>query len=369
MASHNRRYDIDWVRVIAIGLLLIYHSAIGFQSWGVMIGFITTDKPWPSLWTPMSMLNVWRIPLLFFVSGMGVFFAIQNRNWVQLILERTTRILLPFLFGICAIVPVSVSLWQYYYGWDVTYSVTPGHLWFLGNIFLYVIILSPVFFYLKKNYSGHIARITRKIFGSIAGLGLLFLMFILEAIILEPAPYELYAVTWHGFSLGLIAFGFGFAFVYSGDAFWKLVMTWRWLFLAIALCLYLYRMTQFTYFPPAYVPAIESVSWIIAVFGFASRYLNRPGPVLSYLGQAAYPVYILHMIFLHLGSLFIFRTTMPIPAMYFIVLLFTLAGCFATYEIVRRSALLRPLFGLGFKKRLVKSDAFVCTGQPSSGKI
>jgi hypothetical protein len=39
-----RRYDIDWLRVIAIGLLLIYHVAIGFQSWGTMIGFIACTK-------------------------------------------------------------------------------------------------------------------------------------------------------------------------------------------------------------------------------------------------------------------------------------------------------------------------------------
>src|SRR5450432_3316502 len=100
MLTTNRRYDIDWVRVIAIGLLVIYHTAIGFQPWGMMIGFITTEKPWVSLWTPMAMLNVWRIPLLFYVSGMGVYFAIQNRNWRQLLLERTSRIFVPFVFGI-----------------------------------------------------------------------------------------------------------------------------------------------------------------------------------------------------------------------------------------------------------------------------
>lgn len=61
----NRRYDIDWLRVIAIGLLLIYHIAIGFQPWGVFIGFIQNDEALESIWIPMSMLNVWRIPLLF----------------------------------------------------------------------------------------------------------------------------------------------------------------------------------------------------------------------------------------------------------------------------------------------------------------
>ena len=77
----ERRYDIDWVRVIAIALLLIYHTAIVFQPWATMIFFIQSKESLLGLWALMSMLNVWRIPLLFFVSGMGVYFAIQKRDW------------------------------------------------------------------------------------------------------------------------------------------------------------------------------------------------------------------------------------------------------------------------------------------------
>ena len=117
MITSNRRYDIDWVRVIAIGLLLLYHVAIGFQPWGIMIGFIANEKSWEALWIPMTMLNVWRIPLLFFVSGMGVYCAIQNRNWKQLLQERVGKILLPFLFGVFVIVPINVLIWQYHYHW------------------------------------------------------------------------------------------------------------------------------------------------------------------------------------------------------------------------------------------------------------
>jgi len=62
----DRRHDIDWLRVIAIGLLLIYHIAIIFQPWGLFIGFIQSEESVKTLWTPMTMLNVWRIPLLFY---------------------------------------------------------------------------------------------------------------------------------------------------------------------------------------------------------------------------------------------------------------------------------------------------------------
>ena len=111
----ERRHDIDWLRVIAIGLLLIYHIAIVFQPWAVFIGFIRSSESLNGLWKPMSMLNVWRIPLLFFVSGMGVYFAMRKRNWKELVVERSRRILIPFLFGMVAIVPLHFLIFQSYY--------------------------------------------------------------------------------------------------------------------------------------------------------------------------------------------------------------------------------------------------------------
>ena len=107
-----RRHDIDWLRVITIALLLIYHIAIIFQPWAMFVGFIRSEQPLEGLWTPMSMLNVWRIPILFFVSGMGLFFAMRKRNWKQLIGERARRILLPLLFGIVAIAPLHMFIFQ-----------------------------------------------------------------------------------------------------------------------------------------------------------------------------------------------------------------------------------------------------------------
>ena len=351
MLTANRRYDIDWVRVIAIGLLLIYHVAIGFQPWGIMIGFITNEKTWESLWIPMQMLNVWRIPLLFFVSGMGVYFAIRNRNWKELLLERAGRILIPFLFGMFVIFPISLFIWQYYYQFDRDYSANPGHLWFLGNIFLYVVVLSPVFFYLKKNEDSQFVNSVKRVLGSPLGLLLVIIAFITEALLVKPNPYELYAMTWHGFFLGLLAFFFGFCFVLSGEHFWNMILKWRWLFLTAAILLFVARYFYFDLRAPLYLIPVESNFWIFSVFAFACRYLNRRSNTLNYLSQAAYPVYILHMIFLYLGSMLIFRLDIAQPHQFVLVLLFTGIGCFATYELIRRVNFLRPLFGLKMKER------------------
>jgi glucan biosynthesis protein C len=356
----NRRYDIDWLRVIAIGLLLIYHVAIGFQPWGLLIGFITNDQLWTALWKPMSMLNVWRIPFLFFVSGMGIYFAMQHRNWKQLLQERATRILLPYLFGTFCIFPISVLILQHYYKWDLNYWFNAGHLWFLGNIFAYVLILSPVFFYFKNNENGKVDKFTKRMFSTPLGLLPVVGAFVLEVLLLQPTPYELYAMTWHGFVLGLLAFFFGFCFVLSGDGFWQMIYRWRWFFLVTAIVLYVLRITVFEFRVPGYLMVIESNCWIFSVFAFGYKYLNRGGKTLAYLSQAAYPVYILHMIFLYLGSLLIFPLSLPVQIKFVLVLLFTFAGCFLTYEfLIRRINIIRPLFGVKMKDAPVQKKECV----------
>ena len=351
MSTTNRRYDIDWIRVIAIGLLLIYHVAIGFQPWGMMIAFITNDDPWTSLWIPMSMLNVWRIPLLFFVSGMGVYFALQNRNWKQLIAERAGRILVPFLFGAVAIVPIHWLIWQHNYKFDLAYTPSPGHLWFLANIFTYVMLFAPLFFYLKRNESGKAVRAITKLFSTPLGLLVVIGAFILEAVMLKPFPYEMYAMTWHGFFLGMLAFFFGFCFVLSGSVFWNMVLKYRWMFLLLAIGLFIIRLVYFSMNTPVYLLVTESQCWIVSVFAFGYKYLNRGGKTLTYLSKAAYPVYILHMIFLYLGSLWIFPLSLDVRIKFVLVLLATVGGCLVTYEIIRRIKWIRPLFGVAFTER------------------
>jgi peptidoglycan/LPS O-acetylase OafA/YrhL len=351
METTIRRYDIDWIRVIAIGLLVVYHIGIGFQPWGVFIQFIQNDQPLNGLWIPMSMLNIWRIPLLFFVSGMGLCFALRKRNWWQLMLERSRRILLPFIFGIIFVVPVHIFIWQMYYKQDLVYTIHPVHLWFLGNIFIYVIVLSPLFFYLKKNENGKIHRWVQILFRNPLGLLFIIVAFILEATIIRPDTYETYSMTLHGFFMGMLAFMFGFLIIYSGENFWKTVLRMRWFLISSALVLFLSRYFIFNLKAPDYLLSTESVLWIMTVFGFAYKYLNHPGEKLSYLSQAAYPVYIIHMVFLYLGSYFIMSLDFPATLKFIIIIVLTFTGSFVFYEfVIRRISFIRPLFGLKERK-------------------
>ncbi|MBS1509050.1 MAG: acyltransferase family protein [Bacteroidetes bacterium] len=348
MLTTDRRFDIDWVRVIAIGLLVIYHTAIGFQPWGRMIGFITTEESWVPLWIPMMLLNVWRIPLLFFVSGMGVYFALQRRSWKQLIGERTLRIFVPYVFGIFCIVPIHLLLLRNYYHIDLIYTYDAGHLWFLGNIFVYVLIFTPLFSYLRRNENTPPVQRLKKFIGTPLFLLVVIAAFVAEVLIVKPMPYELYATTRHGFVIGLLAFFFGFCFVLGGDGFSTLITKGRWLFLLGSAALFLWRLMgpALNTPSPMYMVAVESCGWILSVLAFARLYLNHTNKVLRYLTPAAYPVYLFHMIFLYLGATLLFPLKMPAAVQYVLTVLFTLGGSIAAYEVVRRIKWIRALFGI-----------------------
>jgi peptidoglycan/LPS O-acetylase OafA/YrhL len=353
----TRRHDIDWLRAIAIGLLLVYHTVIAFQPWGFMLGFITTDKPLPSLWPPMTIINIWRIPLLFYISGMGVCFASKTRTWKQVLAERSRRILIPFVFGVFIIAPLQSMLVQSFYRQSITYVPGPGHLWFLGNIFAYLVLLLPVFTLLKGRFKARTAVLSR-LFSTPLLLVLVVAAFVIETRCCTPSIYELYALTWHGFFLGLLAFFFGYCFMLAGNPFWGMLLNWRWLFLVLALGLYVHRLLQFPAILPDTWLACESCCWIFAVFAFGYRYLRRPGRALPYLSQAAYPIYIIHMLFLHLACRMILPLELSGWMKFVFVLMLTITGCFASYELViRRLRLLRMLFGLSAAGKRPAMDA------------
>jgi hypothetical protein len=251
-------------------------------------------------------------------------------------------------------------LWQKYYSQDLTYSLQLSHLWFLAYIFIYVLVLSPLFFLLKKYQGGPAYTRLKRLLGSPLGLLGILAIFVLEAILVKPETFETYSMTLHGFLLGMLAFFFGFILVHTGNVFWETVKKWRWLLLLLASALFTFRFIEYELLAPNYLKALESNLWIFAAFGFAYKHLNRPGRPLSYLSQAAYPVYILHMIFLYLGSYLIVPVEIPALIKLFLITAFTFAACFIFYEfVVRRIKVLRPLFGLKNRQALKKSNIIV----------
>jgi len=241
-------------------------------------------------------------------------------------------------------------IFQKYYNMPLGYYPHQGHLWFLGNIFVYVLLLLPIYYYLKKHENGRIKRALSALMGHPGGPLLISLFFVIEVLLVKPQLFEMYAQTWHGFFIGFLAFFFGFLFVYSGKVFWQTVSKWKWLYIGIATVLYIIRFTGFESISNMYITAMESNCWIFGVFGFGYKYLNKPSKTLSYLSQAAYPVYIIHMFVLYAGAMFILPLEIPIQLKFIFIVAFTGLACYLIYEfIIRRIGFLRPLFGLKWK--------------------
>ena len=345
MNRSERRHDIDWLRVIAIALLIVYHVAIIFQPWAIYFGFIQSAETSPTIWIPMALINIWRIPLLFFVSGMGVCFALRRRNWKQLLLDRAKRILLPLTFGSFLIVPIHVYIFQKYYDQAIEYSPNVGHLWFLANICIYVIQIIG-FAFLERNYDYKFFNFFRGQLKRPYFIYLFIIPFILEAELMNPDYFATYVGNSHGFMIGMFAFFFGFLFVAIGNTFWFAVEKLKYVSLVLAFTIYLIRLLFFELNPPHYLSSIESMNWIFAIFGFGYKYLNKPSKLLSELSQAAYPVYIVHMIFLYLGAYLILPLKLSLAVNLILIILFSFTGCYLSYEGIKRIEILRPLFGL-----------------------
>jgi peptidoglycan/LPS O-acetylase OafA/YrhL len=343
----SRRHDVDWLRVIALALLIVYHVVVSFQSWAPSIAFPRNDTTLPWLWIPMAMINVWRIPILFLISGMGVRFAMERRDWKQLLADRTLRILVPFVF--CTyILGIALGIATEHLGWSADFGLQFGHLWFLANIYVYFLCLLPTMVFLKRRPDNGLFRLVARIAAWPMGLLLMALPLMLQAELVHPRYFVLYAATLHGYLLGLICFFLGFLFVSLQDAFWPAVARIRRVALILALSLYLVRLAAFRLQSEiSWLVALECMSWMLALLGYASVHFNRPSRALTYCSRAVYPVYIVHLPVQFILAHFLLPVALPALLKFALLLVGTFGISLLLYEFVlRRIRWIRPLFGM-----------------------
>lgn len=68
--AHTRKHELDWLRVLAFGLLIIYHIGMAYVAdWG---WHVKSSHQSEFLQNLMLWSNQWRMPLLFIISGAAV---------------------------------------------------------------------------------------------------------------------------------------------------------------------------------------------------------------------------------------------------------------------------------------------------------
>jgi hypothetical protein len=133
----TRRYDLDWIRVIAFFLLILYHVGMFYVPWD---WHVKSPHTVPVLEPVMMLTSPWRLTLLFLVSGAATRFMADKMAVGALTRARVARLLPPLLLGIFVVVPPQsffeivekVAASDTYASFYVKYVTSSGH-WCRGT--------------------------------------------------------------------------------------------------------------------------------------------------------------------------------------------------------------------------------------------
>ena len=374
-----RHYGLDWLRIGAFALLILYHIGMVFSPWRwvikapVLIDWLTI---------PMALLTPWRLPLLFAVSGYASRRLYEKSPTLRAFLaSRNKRLLIPLAFGMAVIAPIEVWIrvqqggyahglarfWAVdYWRWGRFFGVDlPSweHLWFVAYLWTYTAILcglvtlaGPALPHRLSRLLERLDRRARLLWLPAAGLALakLSLMFIV------PERQGL-TTDWGGHAAYFPIFLFGFA-LGGTDALWpglkRLFPTALGTALAagtIVAALEYHYEAHMT--PPHALMALDrmarlTMAWsmILVLLHVAQTWWNRDHRWRPTLVEAVFPFYIIHhpIIIVTTWALAPLR---PNEGTEFLILLgATVSGCLAFYGIGSRIGWLRPLIGLGPKR-------------------
>lgn len=378
--SSERRPDLDWIRVGAFFLLILYHVGMFYVPWD---WHVKSPDPVAELTPIMQLTNPWRLTLLFLVSGCATRFMADKVTAGALAKARTARLFPPLLLAVFVIVPPQsyfeiVEKLHYqgsvldFYRDYVTASghwVRPGdegvlitptynHMWFVAYLFIYSLILAGFLTFAR----GALARLGEGLERALDGWSLIVLPVLFLALIratlgpLFPVTHAL-VDDWYNHALSFSVFLFGYLIAKSGtikDAFIRL----RWPALGLAVLGYgVYASLSWFYYgdgpQPAWVEPVRQAGYVLdqwcaiaAVLGFGGKHLTRGGPILTYLTLGVFPFYIVHQTAIVVAGHYLAKAGLPQGLEAMILIAATFAACFATYELVRRVNLLRPWFGL-----------------------
>lgn len=380
-SSHQlRRYDLDWLRVIAFAILIFFHVGMFFNHWGWHIknNDITSAVEWP-----MRFSSQWRMALLFMISGAGVYFALGSRSAGAFMKERFVRILVPLLFGMFVIVPPQIFFERLTQGHTYSYSefyktvfefqaypdgsFSWHHLWYLAYIFFYSLLGLPLLLFLRRNH-----KLTEKIANAFKSPFLLIAIPVIwhvtgSAFLAEKFPTTHNLVRdWNEHFHDFTLFVTGFVFC-TQVAFWETMRKYRKLTLSIwvtlTFILYAFYWTSDRDVEGAerllyeIIKTVNAWCILLSFFGFGYTYLRFTNSFLKYANEAVYPFYILHQTVIIVLAYPLIDSPSHWLAKFAYLCIATFSICLALYHfLIRRFGVLRIVFGLKLNKSKKRSE-------------
>jgi glucan biosynthesis protein C len=365
MEKTGRFEFLDWLRVIAIFVLLFFHTGMLFVGWG---WHITNAETIPWLQWPMDLAHRLRMPLLFVIAGAGMWYALQRRSPGEFARERVQRLLVPALAGMLLIVPPQVYVERVVDGdWHGGYlaflvqrvfqfepyprgDFSWHHLWFIIYLFVYVLLLLPLMSWWRR---------ARPVIRPGAWLYTLALPLGINEALLKPLFPESHNLVsdWYTFNHYLLLTVYGFALATMPGA-WDWVAAWRRRSLAVAVTVIVSLLTMFETgviehdsIADHMLANVFTWTWLLTFLGYGRAHLSFGNRLLAWSREASYPLYILHQTVIIVIAWPVIALSWSPGVKYWVVLSSTLLICVITYELLlRRFAWLRVLFGIKARK-------------------
>ncbi|WP_296282933.1 acyltransferase family protein [Pseudoxanthomonas sp.] len=383
----QRRHDLDWVRVCAFSLLVLYHVGMYYVTWD---WHVKSPAASDALEPFMLLSSPWRLSLLFLVSGAATAFLLGKAQRtaqaagtrLRFLGARSWRLLVPLAFGMLVIVPpqayyevVEQLPGGYHEGYLAFYArylsaydgfcdaegcldlPTWNHLWFVAYLWVYTLVLWLLWRLAPRALDATGGRLANALSGP--GVVVWPCLFLGVARVLLVSRFEqTHALVddWynHAQYFGVFLLGFLIA---RADGVWQAIERFRWMAVVTWLASWAGLIAYFTRFadvdPPEWLRMTMRMAWalnqwcaIVAVLGFAHRMRPGDSPALRYLVAAVFPVYILHQTVIVVVAHHLKPLAIPPLAEGPLLIAITFAACFAGYEAIRRVRWLRPLFGL-----------------------
>jgi glucans biosynthesis protein C len=363
----ERKYFLDWLRVSAFGFLILFHVGMLYVSWPYNL---KSPRFVPEIEPLMNALGAFRLPLLFFISGVASRFLIARLGAGAFARDRLRRLLPVILFGMFVVIPpqtyielVAKGVWHgdYLTFWFTQYlpakqalvrplhktMPTWDHLWFIVYLLFYTLGFALVFAAFRRapaKKTQHRIPVAVLLLAPAAWLAAANLVIryrypMTDALVNDWGAH----LKWIGmFTLGGYCAGY--------DPLWETLRRYRLAFLATALA---FLIVLSLVNDPWWSVVSGFYAWptICALAGYAAAYVNRPSATLSHLNEAVLPIYVLHQPILLFAAYWLFPKALPLPVEALAISLFTAAGCFLIYEtLIRPFALFRFLFGLKLQR-------------------
>lgn len=383
----TRLFYLDWLRVLAVLAVFLYHT---WRPFDITEWHVKNAQQSLGATIVMVLFALWGMPLFFVLAGAGSWFALRSRSGRQFLRERTLRLLVPLLVGLILFSPLQAYFEALNHGsfagsflqfipwflaqpqisWHPPWINYPYHLWFLEFLWISSLIALPFFLFLRGR-SG--SRMLEKLAVWCSRPGGIFL-FILPLALVRATVWAAFPGLndWGDLAVYLTFFVYGYL-LFSRSSFLEAVRRQQWIALSVGILSllliagtyaagYLETWESAPSFTPGallyqVIPAVYSWAWLVFVLACGSRWLNFTTKRLAEANEAVLPFYVLQQPAIVAVAFYVVQWPIGILPKWLIISALALMLVLGVYVLfIRRVDWIRWLFGMKPRPRLAEGD-------------